>query len=971
MENKDKLLSATDAAIYMGITKELLYAYIKNAPKKNKGDSRRLSSILIEGQNYFDKGELDNFDAYLKEPWSDSASQRPPIPTYIKDYLKIEVQGKCPISGIGYPLEDAHISPYCESLNHHHHNIIRISGNVHTKIDRGIISRDILSQTKNNLIQKLKETLKEKAQLKRSTFDVPNPNPFYIGREELIRDLVRAMSDTQLVVIEGIGGIGKSELLIQAINNTVESYNPVVWIDIEQIETFADFLILFSNAVYEYYKVSFSDSGFEVLQNIQTTFVLDSLEKLLINEKDEIEDFITELLSRCPTIQLLITSQIDLSLLDWPLKVFKLQGLNNEESISLIYTTLDENLELEDTEINWILEFSNGHPLTLKLISTLIKYHHSVPRVIQLLKESEKVQHPTRQKHNKSTSLSVCLNTIYDILNKKQKDILHFLKFYPAGMILDFARKKFNDTSFFNDIANLQQFFFIDIKEDILTIERLIIPNPIRSFLKMTIENENKQFDIGIEKEAITEIMLSAVIIDLHYISTGHYGSSSYGIMRLEAEIPNLLFASNTADSRAIQHEKLNNIEIRNSYLNIISGISSAIGQFCFTRNYYKHGIFFAQLGIKAYIELKEYSFASTQYLYLAQMQVRLFDIQGLENTTKKIKTLLDQSEEKVVLINTRWIEGILNLQLKMYSKARDSFSEAKTILEKIIQEFEYDEYDDISVVSRDSDIGNIKLLKSYIAKTYEDENNYSEASSIYKEIIDNLSENFPEGNVASIYHHYAYCLSQTEKKEESVKYYSLAINNFSTTGNFDYLANSISDLGLFIVEEFPEVINNLDLDEDLIIESLKCINTHIVNIPDFLERIINNPDIIPFELIGKIMGIIKALSFSQYSELLCGWVSNILKEIPLNLSKPSSFGAMLNLAHCIGGVNDWRTMPTNKSMMIKSILQCCLIINAGPDLKSKTRIFYWLAKWMQFTKLQPEVTAENLWEQAWNSFDK
>lgn len=973
MENKDNLLSATDAAIYMGITKELLYAYIKNAPKKHKGDSRRLSSIVVEGQNYFETEELDDFDTYLKEPWSDSASQRPPIPSYIKDYLKIEIQGKCPISGIGYPLEDAHISPYCESLNHHHHNIIRISGDVHTKIDNGVISKDILSQTKDNLIQKLKQTLKENIQLKRSAFDVPKPNPFYIGREELIRDLVCAMSDTQLVVIEGIGGIGKSQLLIQAINSTVEYCNPVVWIDIEQVETFADFLMLFSNAIYEYYKVSFSDSGFDALQDIQITFVLDSLEKLLINEKDEIEDFITELLSKCPTIQLLITSQIDLSLslIDWPLKIFKLQGLNNEESISLIYTLLDQDFELGNSEIRWILEFSNGHPLTLKLISTLIKYHHSIPRVIQLLKKSEKVQHPTRQKHNKSTSLSVCLNTIYDILNEKQKEILHFLKFYPVGIIFDFARQKYNNDSFFNNVANLQQFFFIEIKEDILAIERLIIPNPIRSFLKAEIENENRKLDIKIEKEAITEIMLSAVIIDLHYISTGHYGPPSYGIMRLEAEIPNLLFAGNTANARAIQYEQLEEIEVRNSYLNIVSGISSAIGQFCFTRTYYKLGIFFAELGIKAYIKLKEYSFASTQYLYLAQMQARLFDIQGLEETTIKIKILLGQSEESVVLINTSWIEGILNFELKKYSKARDNFSKAKITLEKIIQEFEYDESDDIAIVSRDSDIGNIELLKSYIAKTYEKEENYSEAISTYKEIIDNLSENFPEGNIASIYHHYAYCLSQTDNKRESIKYYSLAINNFSVVGNFDYLANSISDLGLFIIEEFPEVINNLGLDENLIIESLKCINTHLANIPDFLERIKSNPDIIPFELIGKIMGIIKALSFSQYSEILCEWVSNILKEIPLDLSKPSCFGAMLNLAHCIGGVNDWRIIPTNKSMMIKSILQCCLIINAGPDLKSKTRIFYWLAKWMQFTKLQPDAIAENLWEQAWNSFEK
>jgi hypothetical protein len=56
---------------------------------------------------------------------------------------------------------------------------------------------------------------------------------------------------------------------------------------------------------------------------------------------------------------------------------------------------------------------------------------------------------------------------------------------------------------------------------------------------------------------------------------------------------------------------------------------------------------------------------------------------------------------------------------------------------------------------------------------------------------------------------------------------------------------------------------------------------------------------------------------------------------------------------------------------MLKAILQGCLILNGGPDLKSKTRVFYWLAKWMQFTRLDSEATAEKLWDQAWNSFDK
>jgi hypothetical protein len=99
MKNKIDLLSDTEAAIYLGITKELLFSYIRNAPKGYKGDTRKLSSIIIDGQNYFEKNELIDFDSYLKEPWSESAAQRPPIPSYIKEYLKVEIQGKCPITG--------------------------------------------------------------------------------------------------------------------------------------------------------------------------------------------------------------------------------------------------------------------------------------------------------------------------------------------------------------------------------------------------------------------------------------------------------------------------------------------------------------------------------------------------------------------------------------------------------------------------------------------------------------------------------------------------------------------------------------------------------------------------------------------------------------------------------------------------------------------------------------------------------
>ena len=79
-----KLLNVTDAAIHLGITKELLFAYIRNSPKKHLGEDRKLFTIVKEGQNFFEEEELRSFDEYLKMLWSKSGQMRPPIPRYIK-----------------------------------------------------------------------------------------------------------------------------------------------------------------------------------------------------------------------------------------------------------------------------------------------------------------------------------------------------------------------------------------------------------------------------------------------------------------------------------------------------------------------------------------------------------------------------------------------------------------------------------------------------------------------------------------------------------------------------------------------------------------------------------------------------------------------------------------------------------------------------------------------------------------------
>lgn len=63
------------------------------------------------------------------------------------------------------------------------------------------------------------------------------------------------MEDEQLIILEGIGGIGKTQLLLQALHN-VRYHNHVIWLDLDSVNSFSDFLILLNNSVSRYVNIS-------------------------------------------------------------------------------------------------------------------------------------------------------------------------------------------------------------------------------------------------------------------------------------------------------------------------------------------------------------------------------------------------------------------------------------------------------------------------------------------------------------------------------------------------------------------------------------------------------------------------------------------------------------------------------------------------------------------------------------------
>jgi tetratricopeptide (TPR) repeat protein len=952
----DKLLNDTEAAIHLGITKELLYAYIRNAPKKHLGDSRKLKSQSINGENFFEQTELDNFDNYLKEPWARKGENRPSIPSYIKDYLKTEIEGKCPITGKGYPLEDAHITPYAECLNHHHHNLIRISKEVHTKIDNEVIFKRLLKETKDELIYNLKSNLKvEEKDV--YLFSAPNPNPIFIGRSIELLELTNIMQEERLIIIEGLGGIGKTQLLLNAIQN-VRYHCPLIWIDIRKVSCLTDLKLFLNNSISEDNRNGLDFITF--ISGKQVSIVFDGIEKLLLQERDEIEDFITELMINATGVQLIITSQLDLSSIDFKKKNVKLRELSKTESCVLLDYLLENQYSLKDNAQNWLLNFCNGHPLSLKLVSSLIKFYKSYSKVIAKLQRSKELKDPTRRKHNKHTALDLCFKEIFDLLTENQITILHHLLYFPGGMKDSLADGFFNKFfSYEEEIAWLMQFFFVDTVEDIFGINRYYISPSLCTFISKKIEEQEKQNTVYLE--VITHIMIETLFISHEFVENGDSIKLSHGLLRLDSELPNIISAFRIAN-KEVDWDAVANDELNQKKMQIIGAIAESMGKYCFVRGYFDYGTSFSEVGIKANIRLGNIDSAAIQYMYLGQIQLRQYDIEGMEHSINQLKNIYLDTENIISLLYFEWLSGRLACHKNKLDKALNHLLKAANLIEKGIGGVREVQNSEL----RSDTEGNLSLINSEIADTYNKLKDYEKSQDYHEKAIHILEKINEEFNLLCCYNNYAHNLIKQNKHTKGIEYYFKAIKGFKGINQYEYVAKNIADLGN-VITNYPEISKNQILDKETLFRALISIGEQIKPFLNLASGSNKYEENIPLSIIGLLYNHIRLISFSDQRSILLEWTFEYAEEINVENLQVGILSSLLNLGHAIGSIDHWRDKPENKTLMVNTILQSCLIINGGPDIKSKTQVFHWLSEWMKFVNLDSQASPQKLFDAGMN----
>lgn len=214
----EKLLTGLEAAHHLGITTELLFQFTKRNFGKTKG-LRPLQTVEHNGITRFSFKELNAFDSLLSGEWCGSTDSRPNIPKAILDHLRAESQNQCARCGSGVGVDTAHIRPWAISKSHHPHNLIRICSACHREHDsQHSLSTEQLQAIKDRLIARTRASLMDRMQPSRKHLRSPRPSQDFVGRESELEVLVDALRSGRSVTVYGVGGIGKPELLLQALS---------------------------------------------------------------------------------------------------------------------------------------------------------------------------------------------------------------------------------------------------------------------------------------------------------------------------------------------------------------------------------------------------------------------------------------------------------------------------------------------------------------------------------------------------------------------------------------------------------------------------------------------------------------------------------------------------------------------------------------------------------------------------------
>lgn len=540
-------LTASEAALHLGITPELLFFYTSRSFQKRLGESRRLRTLQIEGSTRFLVSELDDFDSYLREPWAEVSEARRDPPPKVLAYLHAESGGSCMRCGSGVAVQTAHIDPWASSRCNHHHNLLRICSGCHNEHDaHHSLPTEELRKLKASGIERLKANLRSRLNF-RPHFPLPSPDPMFVGRAEELERIRDSLRTDRYLLVHGPGGIGKTQLVLRALE-AADTERPVLWIEAERFDG-----VEAMKAALEVSLRSIQQGGSGPLESsldrLQACLVIDGLEQFKASDIDAIDDWITQLQTRLTDTQIVITSQADLAQARVDNYV-RLAGIAAEAAEQIFVHHLRPGIPTDASSMRELVAFADGHPMTLRLEAMLVNYFGSSGIALEQIRRrgANMLEIQKRSSQTRRTSLRTCLSLAYDALTEDERRLLYVIANAPGGL---FSRMLEDQPEWVGDgrsaIAGAWRWGLIEGTDRGESRERVRMLSPIASYAVARWGEERAEDADRLTLKLAKTFAMVAAAISMHSEKNGGVPNM---VGRFEEELPNLLRVLDLAEKR-------------------------------------------------------------------------------------------------------------------------------------------------------------------------------------------------------------------------------------------------------------------------------------------------------------------------------------------------------------------------------------------------------------------------------------
>lgn len=351
-----------------------------------------------------------------------------------------------------------------------------------------------------------------------------------IGRDTELISIVEKLEFPIPVTIAGMGGMGKSAIVLQLIEDIVNSPNPkykkILFMSFKDkyfdgeireltkaINNYSDLMIMISELLDEnsnQYKSfeEYESSSIKKLFEEPTLLVLDNLETEII--KNDAQKFI-DLARYYPRnylnrSSLLITSRNGLGQLEDKLDLLPLK---KDDVLDLLSVVAEKKVLVSEVQWNWIKKYTEGNPMQIKTLGILLKESNTTLANLIIEYETKKGSLAQKALSQKEAFLSFCFDNTIVTLEKSDQILF--------TIICEICSK----IQFFD----LNRFFFDYLIDHLELAKYNIISFEPNNFTRLTLlyyDNEDKNSNN-------LKINLSA----LQYISHGRELSKHYNKLDL------------------------------------------------------------------------------------------------------------------------------------------------------------------------------------------------------------------------------------------------------------------------------------------------------------------------------------------------------------------------------------------------------------------------------------------------------